>query len=838
MRPDTKLLLQMCVGVWVCISNSAIFIFGILSPHLRSAPFTFSSADVNVIATVGAVASYISLPVGMLYDRCGPRAVLFSGAVANLIGWLGIALIFWSVVATKIETISDAPPTTTLHQTTSSATTGNTSTLSPNHYSVALHLSPIMEWLPPFYWICLFYGISQFSSPFYEQGAVLTNLQALSTHKGDVVLIQKTFMGLGSSIISQVYAVYYLGSSSSTGGTDSSAAFGTSGNETREQVEDYISDKHSMASFCILIAAFSAMAGVVGGIFSKLPVLLGFRTDSIVVEERNNLQRQISDMCRTVSRILSTQRCARVVGLNNLPERQKTTIIADKSLTPIRESEVNAETDATTRMNEELQEAKQTEMAVASVLYGPFFFVTRTLTFTLIGLVSIVTFVSSVLSPSDESFRFQQVAVTIVIVLCTIGFFVLLLLFNPKRSYQELVSDKPETIGDVNEPAPENSAGLSGLHHRRQSSSVSNGSSSSHKSKTKEHTRSGAKYDKISELNSSNVASSTSSSSLDQPCCNVSTLECNTRSLLENLLHDPDHLFALLAFRSLVVMGVTTTISSNSSQIYYALDPSGYTDASNAAIVSAFGVANALGRVAVGLIDRAMQAALHDGGSEEEGDKIKNTTILVTESVAHDWVPWMFKWFKLGSYGQQSAQIHSRESSVAKGEGCSSRWTKVISRPIGNVILSLVSGGQTHARGWNVLHVSLIPHIALLVAFPLFFVIPSTFLIVPFALVGFAAGTLWGGLVLVVSYMYNPAHHGSHYGALSFAGMMTPIVFNVVLFGLTYDNVLRDRGLPLSTRCAGLQCVQQPLLWCLGVNVLGTLAALLLCRRACRKGSM
>uniref|UniRef100_A0A0A9X1K1 Nodulin-like domain-containing protein n=1 Tax=Lygus hesperus TaxID=30085 RepID=A0A0A9X1K1_LYGHE len=58
--------------------------------------------------------------------------------------------------------------------------------------------------------VTIFYAISQFSASFYESGTILTNLKMFSCYQGRVVLIQKTFMGLGSAIMAQMYVAFFV----------------------------------------------------------------------------------------------------------------------------------------------------------------------------------------------------------------------------------------------------------------------------------------------------------------------------------------------------------------------------------------------------------------------------------------------------------------------------------------------------------------------------------------------------------------------------------------------------------------------------------------------------
>lgn len=155
---------QFFIGILLCVNNGACFCFGIFSPFMKRQGFHYSQSQVNIVSTVGVLLSYFSMPTGFLYDLKGPRATLLVGTTLNVTGWAGMYLIFKDM---------DHP-------------------LLSNSVVV----------------MSFFYGLSQLSASFYETGTVLTSLQSFSCYQGRVILIQKTFMGLGSSIVAQLYVAF------------------------------------------------------------------------------------------------------------------------------------------------------------------------------------------------------------------------------------------------------------------------------------------------------------------------------------------------------------------------------------------------------------------------------------------------------------------------------------------------------------------------------------------------------------------------------------------------------------------------------------------------------
>lgn len=152
----------------MCANNGACFCFALFSDRFRYSPFAYSQFEISTIATVGVLLSYFSLPTGFLYDRKGPGSTIAAGTFLNASGWLGLAYLFRS---------SDTTP------------------------------RPLVS-------VIFFYGLSQLSASFFETSAMLTNLKTFSCYKGRVVLIQKTFMGLGTSLAAQAYFIFFQSSTS------------------------------------------------------------------------------------------------------------------------------------------------------------------------------------------------------------------------------------------------------------------------------------------------------------------------------------------------------------------------------------------------------------------------------------------------------------------------------------------------------------------------------------------------------------------------------------------------------------------------------------------------
>lgn len=191
---ERRLFLQFFAGILLCANNGACFCFALFSDRFLHSPFSYSQSEISTIATVGVLLSYFSLPTGFLYDNKGPGITIAVGTFLNASGWLGLAYLFGS---------SETPPRSLVS-------------------------------------VILFYGLSQFSASFFETSAMLTNLKTFSCYKGKVVLIQKTFMGLGTSLAAQVFLIFFQGHS-------------------------------SMSSFFVFLFIYSALVGVFSFYFITLP---------------------------------------------------------------------------------------------------------------------------------------------------------------------------------------------------------------------------------------------------------------------------------------------------------------------------------------------------------------------------------------------------------------------------------------------------------------------------------------------------------------------------------------------------------------------------------------
>lgn len=580
-----RYFVQLFVSILVSVSNGAIFCFGIFSPFMKEGGFSLSQTDVNIISTCGVVLSYFSLPTGYLYDTYGPRVTLFIGAALNFVGWLGMAVIFYDI---------DNP------------ILGNSAAV-----------------------IGLFFGISQWSASFYETGSVLTNLEAMSLHKGRVIIIQKTFMGLGSSIITQLYVAFFEGQT-------------------------------SISNFFFFLMVSNTIMGLIGAWFIRLP------TDSTRVDGLNLL---LNDGALLNSDHVSTTGKAKA--------------------TP-----TQAEKDDDVEDRHSFAESSEHRFIPA-------------FRFGVVVLLLNVAFVTGATiyeayRPIGEG-KFVLGGGIIVLLLI----FVVMVFLVPAKGTESITSIKLEL-------------------HRERYGAVEVGAN-----------------DDIGGCNDEEKACSDRTSlrtrRIASPATTQTQPQLNASPLTANIVKVEMWLMLIVSF---AVWGCGTVVSSNSTQIYQALDFDGYNRSLDSVYVSIYGVASAVGRIVVGFAE-----------------------------------------------------------------------------------------GYLRKRGLHAAYLFPLAPIVNVIGIPLFFVIPAKGLILPFFLCGLATGLTWGSTVLVVKSIFAADNCGKHYNALYVAGMITPLVMNVALFGPLYDAESQKEGLNAMHLCRGASCIVVPLMLSLALNLIAVPCALLFTKR-------
>jgi MFS family permease len=162
-RFERRRFMQLFAGLASCTVVGTVYSFGILADRLK-AQFALSQDDLTTITTFGYVFALFNLPAGILFDKFGPRTVNAVAFTVLAIGFALFALTFQGVLP------------------------GSTASLSA------------------------IYVLCCWPAGFLDTGTLMPNLFRFPLNRGDVVIIQKTFMGLGATIFTVCYMGFFGGS--------------------------------------------------------------------------------------------------------------------------------------------------------------------------------------------------------------------------------------------------------------------------------------------------------------------------------------------------------------------------------------------------------------------------------------------------------------------------------------------------------------------------------------------------------------------------------------------------------------------------------------------------
>ncbi|RNE95767.1 pyruvate transporter 0 [Trypanosoma rangeli] len=144
---------MLMAGVYVGLSISSTYGFSLFTDHLKT-KYGYSQSDITTISTVGNVVNFVNLHGGALFDSVGPTVALpFAGVLGGL-GFLMFGLTFDGTVKTS---------------------------------SVAL--------------FSLYQGITHLGLPIMDVCSMMTLMLHFPLDRGYVVLIMKTFNGLGTAVL-------------------------------------------------------------------------------------------------------------------------------------------------------------------------------------------------------------------------------------------------------------------------------------------------------------------------------------------------------------------------------------------------------------------------------------------------------------------------------------------------------------------------------------------------------------------------------------------------------------------------------------------------------------
>ncbi|ESL05195.1 hypothetical protein TRSC58_07175 [Trypanosoma rangeli SC58] len=637
---------------------------------MKQGTFNYTQSEINIVSTVGVVLSYVSLPTGFLYDHKGPMLTLLVGTVLNVLGWFGMFVLFVNMDAPMLGT------------------------------SVGV--------------MCVFYGISQFSASFYETGSVLTNLDAFTCYQGRVILIQKTFMGLGSSVIVQIYIAFF---------------------EKRFA---------GIGPFFLFLLIYSLCVGVLGTLFVRLPTkktqCLGLSVPDEEVIQSGGAETR----------------------LFKLPFNVGTTILF-----------VFIAFILTVTLLENFYSLSESDRAITGVVvillclsFAAMIFITPSYSVNCggYGMQSMTTTLTVTTATTTAPAAAEGAVPTVTTdnaAAVKTGTTNYASAFPLRSSFSACsLNETNRTPANVMMDAPES-------RHKKEET-VRGSMLSSKPQRSDNYTREDIYCQEVEldipgepdatkepEINAflegdQHVSGEWRFHSGDDFAAESEAAQqrvhLNSKSLWYNLCHREMWLMWYVCLSS---WSSATLVSTNSSQIYEAMDFNGYSSTVNVVFVSIYGVASALGRVAVGIAH----------------------PVLLSKRIP---VP-----------------------------------SLMCVAPLLNVI-----------------------------GLPLFLAMPKKTLAIPFFIVGLATGVSWGGTVLVIKCLFAPSNCGKHYSILYTAGIVSPLIFNVGLFGPIYDFYSKQQGYWATRKCEGPSCIWIPLVICAIVNAIALPLAIYFVIRVSKRGGL
>lgn len=153
---------NLTVGIWCAVLVGVTYAFGIFSNRMKT-EFGLNQEDITTISTVGMSFSFFCFPAGVVFDKWGPHVVNTIATTLMALGFVGNGLIFLKVIP------------------------GTTVSLS----------------------VCAMLTFS--TAGWFDVGTLMTNLFNFPYNRGQIVILQKTFMGLGSAVFSVAYSAFFAG---------------------------------------------------------------------------------------------------------------------------------------------------------------------------------------------------------------------------------------------------------------------------------------------------------------------------------------------------------------------------------------------------------------------------------------------------------------------------------------------------------------------------------------------------------------------------------------------------------------------------------------------------
>ncbi|EKF32519.1 hypothetical protein MOQ_003628 [Trypanosoma cruzi marinkellei] len=144
---------MLMAGVYLGLGISSFYGFSIFTDHLRY-KYGYSQSDITTISTVGICVGFCGFHAGVLFDYVGPTVLLPLGGLFGCLGFFLFGLTFDGTITTS---------------------------------SVAL--------------FSLYQGITCFGLPVMDVSSIMSLMLQFPLERGYVVLIVKTFNGLGTAVL-------------------------------------------------------------------------------------------------------------------------------------------------------------------------------------------------------------------------------------------------------------------------------------------------------------------------------------------------------------------------------------------------------------------------------------------------------------------------------------------------------------------------------------------------------------------------------------------------------------------------------------------------------------
>ncbi|CBZ23878.1 conserved hypothetical protein [Leishmania mexicana MHOM/GT/2001/U1103] len=157
---------MLMAGVYLGLAISSTSGFSIFTEHLRN-KYNFNQADITTISTVGNCCGYLVFFAGILFDFAGPKVLFPIAGFLGFLGYLLFGLAFDNIITSKSKE-------TALIQ------------------------------------FCIFNAILYFGCPAMDVATLMPLMVNFPLERGYMVIIQKTFSGLGTSVLMAYFNGWFL----------------------------------------------------------------------------------------------------------------------------------------------------------------------------------------------------------------------------------------------------------------------------------------------------------------------------------------------------------------------------------------------------------------------------------------------------------------------------------------------------------------------------------------------------------------------------------------------------------------------------------------------------